>query len=205
MPPHDDETGYSRDPLPRGRSYGYDEDDYDDEPLPPRRPRRGARHDEPAGVITSLGTVGMVLGVLHIIGSLALCLTGTVFAGMFVGMGQMIANEQRAQGLQGQQVQGAVDVCNGFGLFTGVVTLAPAFVYALGAIGLLGGSWGVVQRQNTGRIVLLVATPIVFVLDTATLVVNPVSGAIAAALALAYGVFAYIVLLMPDNVDEFHR
>jgi hypothetical protein len=218
MPPRDDDTGYSGDLFPPRRPYddardddpprrrGYDDrDDDGDEPLP-RRLRGGADGgDEPAGVVTSLGTVGIVFGVLHVVGALALCLTGTLFAGLFVGMGQLIVNDPNVAAQPGgkQQQQQAADMCNGFGLFSGAVLVAPAVVYTFAAIGLLFGGWGTIKRRYWGRVILLIASPLVLLLDSASFLLNPISGSIAAVLALAYGIFAYIVLLMREYADEF--
>jgi hypothetical protein len=215
MPPRDDDTGYSGDlfprrrpdddsdrgDLPRRRAY----DDDDDEPLPRPSREREYGDEEPAGVVTSLGTVGIVFGILHVVGALVLCLTGTLFAGMFVGMGQLIVNDPNVAAQPGgkQQQQQAADMCNGFGLFSGAVLIAPAIVYVLAAIGLLIGGWGTIKRRSWGRVILLFTAPLVLLLDSASFLLNPISGSIAAALALGYGIFAYIVLLMPQYADEF--
>jgi hypothetical protein len=220
--PNDDDNAYSGAPLPSGhgdddrdeerrlsrRASSYDA--YDDEPLPfPSRDRYDRdRHDDgdgPSGAVTSVGIVGVVFSCLHIVGALMLCLGGTLFAGFFVGMGQLIANDPQNQNnpMQKANAQQAVDVCNGFGLFTGVVVVAPAIVYALAAVGLLAGGWGTIKRKNWARILLLISTPVVFLLDLGTTALNPVSGGIAGVLALAYAVYAYIVLLMPQNAEEF--
>jgi hypothetical protein len=216
MPPRDDDTGYSGDLFPRRPPYddadrddlpprrrAYDDDD--DEPLPRRRRDREDGGDEPSGAVTSVGTVGIVFGVLHVVGALVLCLTGTLFAGMFVGMGQLIVNDPNGAAQPGGklQQQQAADVCNGFGLFSGAVLVAPAIVYALAAIGLLVGGWGTIKRRSWGRVMLLIAAPLVLLLDSASFLLNPISGAIAALLALGYGIFAYIVLLMPEHANEF--
>jgi hypothetical protein len=219
MPPRDDDTGYSGDLFPPRRAYddsdrdelpprrrAYDDEHDDDgEPLP-RRPRgRDDGGDAPSSVVTSLGTVGIVFGVLHIVGALVLCLTGTIFAGMFVGLGQLIVNDPNGAAQPGgkQAQQQAADVCNGFGLFSGAVLVAPAVVYVLAAIGLLVGGWGTIKRRYWGRVILLIASPLVLLLDSASFMLNPISGAIAAVLALGYGIFTYIVLLMPEHADEF--
>jgi hypothetical protein len=218
MPPRDDDTGYSGDLFPRRwpddgahddgpppprRAYD-DRDDDGDEPLP-RRFRDRDEGGEPSGAVTSLGTVGVVFGVLHIVGALVLCLTGSLFAGMFVGMGQLIVNDPNVAAQPGgkQQQQQAADLCNGFGLFSGAVLIAPAVVYALAAIGLLVGGWGTIKRRYWGRVILLITAPLVLLLDSASFLLNPISGSIAAVLALGYGIFAYIVLLMPQYADEF--
>jgi hypothetical protein len=216
MPQRDDDTGYTGDlfpprrpyddsdhddPPPRRRAY----DDDDDEPLPrvPRGPEYG--DERPSGAVTSLGTVGIVFGILHIVGALVLCVTGTLFAGMFVGMGQLIVNDQNVAAQPGgkQQQQQAADMCNGIGVFSGAVLIAPALVYALAAVGLLFGGWGTIKRRSWGRVMLLTASPLVLLLDSASFLLNPISGAIAGLLALGYGIFAYIVLLMPEYADEF--
>jgi hypothetical protein len=209
MSRYDDETGYSGEPLPRRRSYQYDEPD--DEPLPPRRRRRDRdrnRDDEdsdhPSGVVSSLGTVGVVFGVLHVAGGLLLCGMGTLFAGGFVGMGRLIAADPNVQqGRQKAEAQAAIDMCNGLGMVSGWTMVAPALVYTLAAIGLMVGGFGVIRRRHWGRVLLLISAPLAFLLDTGSVALNPVSGIIAAALALAYGIFAYVVLLLPRNVEEF--
>lgn len=202
--PYDDDPGYSGEPLPRRRTFDYD--DEDDEPLPrPPRGRRGGNEEDLSSAVTSLGMVGIIFGVLHVVGAVSLCVMGTVFAGAFVGMGQLIANDPNAGGGPGgqQQAKQAIDVCNGFGVFSGLIFIAPAIVYSLGAIGLVAGGWGVMRRRSWARTLLLIATPTVFLLDGGSFVLNPISGAIAGILALGYAIFAYIVLLMPENAEEF--
>src|SRR5262249_12715385 len=140
MPLDDDQTAYSGEPLPPRRVPRRDDrrdmvppplwrqrdhDDLDDDEPLPRRPRRRDRREETSGVVTALGRVGIVFGLLHVIGAIVLCLTGTVAAGMFVGLGQMIADEQGRAGGGQQQAGQVVDVCNGVGLFTLLFTAAP--------------------------------------------------------------------------------
>ena len=213
MPPRDDDTGYSDDLFPRRQPYddaplprAYDDrDDEGDEPLPRQLRGREDDGDEPSGLVTSLGTVGIVFGILHVVGALVLCVTGTLFAGMFVGMGQMIVNDANAAAQPGgkQAQQQAADICNGFGLFGGAILVAPALVYALAAIGLLVGGWGTIKRRSWARVLLLSAAPVVLLLDSASFLLNPISGSIAGVLALGYAVFAYIVLLTPEHADAF--
>jgi hypothetical protein len=218
MPSDDDQTAYSGEPLPPRRVPRYDDrreiappprrrhrdyDDFDDDERLPRRSRRRDRErEEASGVVTSLGTVGIVFGMLHLVGALGLCLTGTVFAGMFVGMGHAIADAPQGRG-QPPPPQEVVDVCNGVGFFTLLVTVAPALMYAVAAVGLTAGGWGVIKRREWARILMLIVAPVVLLLDFGSVFLNPLSGAIAVALALGYGIFAYIVLLHPENIEEF--